>query len=111
MALAVSALTPGWGCGSGTLKVTKLAASAQRPANIAVYLNVKDKSGQPVGGLNPENFRIYEDGKLISESKAKRALLDPGMVGAHYALLLVDLSGPLVDSEYLPDLALSLIHI
>jgi hypothetical protein len=107
LALAVSALTPGLGCGSGTLKVTKLAASAQRPANIAVYLNVKDKSGQPVGGLNPENFRIYEDGKLISESKAKRALLDPGIVGVHYALLLVDLSGPLVDSEYLPDLATS----
>jgi len=107
LALAVSLLTPAWGCGGGTLKVTKLAASAQRPANIAVYLNVMDKAGQPVGGLNPENFRVYEDGKLISEIKAKRALLDPGVVGVHYALLLVDLSGPVVDSEYLPDLAAS----
>jgi hypothetical protein len=95
---------PSWGCG-GSLKVTKLASSAQRPANIAVYLSVMDKSGQPVGGLNPENFRVYEDGKLISETKAKRALLDPGIVGVHFALLLVDLSGPIVDSEYLPDLA------
>jgi von Willebrand factor type A domain len=107
LALAVSilALAPDWGCGGGTLKVTKLAASAQRPANVALYINVLDKTGQPVGGLNPENFRIYEDGKLISETKAKRALLDPGVVGVHCALLLVDLSGPVVDSEYLPDLA------
>jgi hypothetical protein len=107
LALAVFVLSPALGCGSGSLKVTKLAASAQRPANIAVYLSVTDKSGQPIGGLNPENFRIYEDGKLIPEAKAKRALLDPGIVGVHFALLLVDLSGPIVDSEYLPDLATS----
>src|SRR5450631_341550 len=102
LALAVSSLAPVLGCG-GSLKVTKLAASAQRPANIAVYLSVLDKTGQPVGGLNPENFRVFEDGKLISEAKAKRALLDPGIVGVHFSLLLVDLSGPIVDSEYLPD--------
>jgi len=106
LALAVSVLSPALGCG-GSLRVTKLAASAQRPANIAIYLSVLDKTGQPVGGLNPENFRIFEDGKLISEAKAKRALLDPGIVGVHFSLLLVDLSGPLVDSEYLPDLAAS----
>jgi hypothetical protein len=105
-AVVFAALAPALGCG-GSLKVTKLAASATRPANIAVYLSVMDKSGEPVGGLAPANFRVYEDGKLISETKGKRALLDPGVVGVHFALLLVDLSGPLVDSEYLPDLASS----
>jgi hypothetical protein len=105
LALAVLLLTPALGCGSGSLKVTKIAASAQRPANIAVYLTVMDKAGQPVDGLTVENFRIFEDGKLVPEAKAKRALLDPGIVGVHYSMLLVDLSGPMVDSEYLPDLA------
>ncbi len=93
------------GCGGGTLKVTKLGASAQRPANVALYLSVFDKVGQPVGGLVPANFRVYEDKKLIPEGKAKRALLDTGIASTRYALLLVDMSGPMVDSEDLPDLA------
>jgi von Willebrand factor type A domain-containing protein len=107
LAVVGSLLTPIAGCGGGTLKVTKVAALAERPANVAVYLNVLDKRGQPVVGLTTGNFRIYEDGKLISESKAKRALLDPGGVVVRSALLLVDLSGPVVESEYLSDLAAS----
>ncbi len=90
------------GCGGGTLKVTKLGSSAQRPANVAVYLSVFDKVGQPVGGLELANFRVYEDKKLIPESKAKRALLDTGIAASRFALLLVDMSGPMVDSEDLP---------
>ncbi|HVV50110.1 MAG TPA: vWA domain-containing protein [Polyangia bacterium] len=93
------------GCGGGTLKVTKLGASAQRPANIALYLSVFDKVGQPVGGLAVENFRVYEDKKLISATKGKRALLDTGIASSRFALLMVDLSGPIADSEDLPELA------
>jgi len=93
------------GCGGGTLKVTKLQASAQRPANVAVYLSVFDKAGQPVGGLELANFRVYEDKKLISETKGRRALLDTGIATQRFALLLVDMSGPMVDSEDLPELA------
>jgi hypothetical protein len=104
LSLAVVSSVAG-GCGGGTLKVTKLGASAQRPANVALYLSVFDKVGQPVGGLVPANFRVYEDKKLIPEGKAKRALLDTGIASTRYALLLVDLSGPMVDSEDLPDLA------
>jgi hypothetical protein len=92
------------GCG-GTLKVTKLQASAQRPANVAVYLSVFDNGGQPVGGLELANFRVYEDKKLIPEGKGKRALLDTGIAAQRFALLLVDMSGPMVDSEDLPELA------
>ena len=92
------------GCG-GTLQVTKLGGSAQRPANVALYLSVMDKAGQPVGGLAVANFRVYEDKKLISETKGKRALLDTGIASSRSSLLLVDLSGPMVDSEDLPELA------
>ena len=95
------------GCGSGTLKVTRIAASAERPANVVVYLSVADKLGRPLGGLDVGNFRVYEDGKLIPEGKAKRAMLDTDLAIARDALLLVDLSGPIADSEYLPDLAKS----
>jgi hypothetical protein len=92
------------GCG-GTLQVTKLGASAQRPANVALFLSVMDKAGQPVGGLALANFRVYEDKKLISETKGKRALLDTGIASSRSSLLLIDLSGPMVDSEDLPELA------
>ena len=85
--------------------MTKLGASAQRPANVALYLSVMDKAGQPVGGLALANFRVYEDKKLISETKGKRALLDTGIASSRSSLLLVDLSGPMVDSEDLPELA------
>ena len=102
MALTLAAIAGG--CG-GTLHVTKLGASAQRPANVALYLSVTDKLGQPVGGLALANFRVYEDKKLISETKGKRALLDTGIASARSSLLLVDLSGPMVDSEDLPELA------
>ncbi len=106
VALLLAVLAPiGVGCGGGTLKVTKLGASAQRPANVALYLSVFDKQGQPVGGLEPANFRVYEDKKLILENKAKRALLDTGIASTRFSLLLVDMSGPMVDSEDLPELA------
>ena len=66
------------GCASGgSLQVTKIVASADQPANVAVYLDVKDKAGRPIPGLQEKNFRVYEDGKLVTTSKAKRALLEP----------------------------------
>jgi len=103
-ALVLPAVVVAGGCG-GTLQVSKLGASAQRPANVALYLSVTDKLGQPVGGLALANFRVYEDKKLISETKGKRALLDTGIASSRSSLLLVDLSGPMVDSEDLPELA------
>ena len=88
----------------GSLKVTKIAAAADQPANVAVYLDVKDKLGRPIPGLLEKNFRVYEDGKLVTTSKAKRALLEPKLFDMRYVLLLVDLSGPIVDSEDMPEL-------
>jgi hypothetical protein len=97
------------GCGSsaagGGLQVKMLAATSQTPSNVAVHFSVGNKTGEPIVGLTPANFKIYEDGKLVPEKKAKRALLDPRMAEAHFTMVLVDLSGPVVDSEYLPELA------
>ena len=93
------------GCaGGGSLKVTKISAAADQPANVAVYLDVKDKQGRPIPGLAEKNFRVYEDGKLVTTSKGKRALLEPKQFDTRYVLLLVDLSGPIADSEDFPEL-------
>ncbi len=93
------------GCASGgTLKVTKVAAAVDVPANVVMYVDVKDKLDRPVAGLTEKNFRVYEDGKLVTTSKGKRTLLDTKLFDMRYVLLLVDMSGPVVDSEDLPEL-------
>jgi hypothetical protein len=100
----------GIGCGSsGTLRVTKVAVATQKPGNVALYLDVRD-GGKPVAGLQEKDFRVYEDGKLISPKKGKRALLEADVVSANFAIVQVDLSGPIADSEYLSDLAESVAH-
>src|SRR4029077_2651463 len=77
----------------------------QRPANVAIYVDIHDKAGNAVPNLQEKNFRVYEDGKLLAPAKAKRALLEPRAFGVKYTLVLLDLSGPMADSEDLPDLA------
>ena len=98
------------GCGSsGTLRVTKVAVSTQKPSNVALYLDVRD-NGRPVAGLQEKDFKVYEDGKLIPAKKGKRALLDAEVTSANFAIIQVDLSGPIADSEHLPDLAQTVAH-
>jgi hypothetical protein len=100
----------GIGCGSsGALRVTKVAVSRQQPGNLALYLDVRD-NGKPVAGLQEKDFRVYEDGKLVPAKKGKRALLDADVVSANFAIVQVDLSGPIADSEYLPELAETVAH-
>jgi hypothetical protein len=101
---AVAVLAGCGGASSGGLRVKQIAAAVDKPANVAVYFTVETKAGEPVTGLAPASFRVFEDGHLVPEKKAKRMLLDPRQVEARFTLLLVDLSGPIVDSEYLPDL-------
>src|SRR5262249_38602082 len=67
--------------------------------------DVKGKLGRRGPGLAEKNFRVYEDGKLVTTSKGKRTLLEPKQFDTRYVLLLVDMSGPIVDSEDLPELA------
>jgi hypothetical protein len=103
--LAASALA---GCAStaqnGNLQVKMLAATSQTPSNVAVNLSIGTKSGEPLTGLKPENFRIFEDGKLVPEDKAKRMLLDPKVAEAYFTVLLIDLSGPIAESQDFPEL-------
>jgi len=98
------------GCGtSGSVRVTKVAVSTQKPSNLAFYLDVRD-NGRPVPGLQEKDFRVYEDGKLVPAKKGKRALLDADVVSANFAIINVDFSGPIADSEYLPEFAETVAH-
>jgi len=88
----------------GTLRVKVIESATDKPSNVALHLSVGRKSGEPLVGLKPDNFRIFEDGKLVPEDKAKRMLLNPKAAEVHITMLLVDLSGPIVESPSFPEL-------
>jgi hypothetical protein len=52
----------------------------------------------------PADFKVFEDGKQIPTKKLRRALLPVKYAVDRYVMVVVDLSGPLVDSEYLSTL-------
>lgn len=81
------------GCGAGGLKLTPVKATQQKPSNVAVYFKVQEYNGNPVGGLTADQFRIYEDGGLVSENESKQTILNPQVAASYYTLLLVDMSG------------------
>jgi hypothetical protein len=94
-------------CGSTTsLQIKKVAAVAEAPSNVAMQLKVtaEDAEEGKQVTLLATDFNVYEDGKQIPSKKLKRALLPIGYVIDRYVMVVVDLSGPLVDSEYLSTL-------
>lgn len=84
------------GCGGG-LTLTEIKSSADKPSNVAVYFKVEDGK-EPVGGLTADQFRIYEDGSLVSQFESKQTILNPTVAASHYTLLLVDMSGSISES-------------
>jgi hypothetical protein len=115
--IALAALAvPQSGCadgpgGGGNLRVTKISMVAQPPGNVAAYFSVYTKEGAPVTDLDTPNFKIYENNKLISEKRAKRALLETKPVEAQYMLVLLDVTGPYVDGEDFPDIVTEVGHL
>jgi hypothetical protein len=101
--VALSAVLLG-ACATGQpLEIKKVDAAVQAPANVALYLKITREDGQPVT-LLPGDFKVFEDGKQIPPKKVRRALLPVKYAVDRYVLVVVDLSGPLVDSEYLSTL-------
>ena len=84
------------GCGViggifGGLKADAVATSAEPPANVAVYLSVRDGS-DPITDLSAANFKLLENGQPLSSKTTQLVLLDRDAVALHRVLLLVDVS-------------------
>jgi hypothetical protein len=84
--------------GCAGLHLTPIKATQQRPSNVAIYFKVQARSGDPVGGLTADRFRIYEDGQLVSQYESKQTILNPQVAAVNYTLLLVDMSGSVSES-------------
>lgn len=89
------------GCGGG-LQVNLQEAAYQRPSNVAVFFTVDDADGNPVPGLQATDFRIYEDGGLVSVDESRQTIVNPEVAAEHYTLLLVDMSGSVTESDQVP---------
>lgn len=90
------------GCAGLNLRLVD--ASVRKPSNVAVYFTVDTKGGEPVADLTPRDFRIYEDAQPVSILESKQTILQPEVAAIHYTLLLVDMSGSVVDSGDMPAL-------
>lgn len=86
------------------LRLQPVDASVRKPSNVAVYFTVDTTSNEPVADLQPDDFRIYEDSKPVSELESKQTILQEQIAAIHYTLLLVDMSGSVVGSGELPAL-------
>jgi hypothetical protein len=100
-ALSGAALGAG-GCAG--LKLQLVDASVRRPSNVAVYFTVDTRNGEPVADLTPQDFKIYEDKQPVSILESKQTILQEQVAAIHYTLLLVDMSGSVVDSGDMPAL-------
>jgi hypothetical protein len=84
------------------LRLDLVDASVQQPSNVAIYFSMDDRDGEPVSGVGAKEFQIYEDGKLISIYESKQTILNPEVATVRYTLLLLDMSGSVVDSGQIP---------
>jgi hypothetical protein len=90
--------------GCGGLRLHLENAAVQKPGNVALYFSVESANKDPIGGLTADVFRIYEDGELISPFESKQTILNPELAVIHHTLLLLDLSGSVIESGSLPTL-------
>jgi hypothetical protein len=100
--LAVALAGPLVACASG-LKLGLLHSSSRPPSNVAVYFTVDTSDNKPVAGLTADKFTIYEDGAKVSEFESKQTILNPQVAASLYTLLLIDMSGSVVESKHVDD--------
>jgi hypothetical protein len=88
-------------CGGG-LRLTSVESAYRQPSNVAVYFTVDSGDGEPVPGLTAEDFRIYEDERLVSTAESQQTIVNPEVAAEHYTLVLVDMSGSVSESDQVP---------
>ncbi|TAK38596.1 MAG: VWA domain-containing protein [Saprospiraceae bacterium] len=88
------------------LKLTLLEGpTVTLPSKISIFFKVQDRNNNPVGYLTQDNFVIYEKGlndpchRVISEFEAKRRISGREQVFNHTTLLVLDLSGSVLQNS------------
>jgi uncharacterized protein YegL len=97
--IAVALFTAG--CG-GSLNLNLVRSAQYKPSNVAVFFSVEKSDGEPVTNLIAGDFAIYEDGSLVSVSESRQTIINPQVAAEQYALLLVDMSASITDTDQVP---------
>jgi len=90
-----------------------LKTETESPAKVKVFFQAEYSDGRGVSALDTSNISIYEDDALISVFEADRAFKDDPEDFIFSTLLLLDLSGSVLNAQSLPNLkeaAISLIQ-
>ncbi len=75
------------------------------PGKVSVFFKVSDASGNPVSGLNADQFTIYEQGRndacfnTISKSEANSRISPNSQIFSNNTLLVLDLSASVLSSS------------
>lgn len=75
------------------------------PSKISIFFKINDANGNPVGYLNQDNFVIYEKGlndechRVISQFEAERRISGREQIFNHTTLLVLDLSGSVLNQS------------
>ncbi len=87
-----------------TLELRLLESDARPPANVSVLFKVDTIDDEPIAGLTPGNFDIFENERLVSRFEADLSILPKTGRFQYSIALLLDLSGSIVQSESLEPL-------
>ncbi len=75
------------------------------PSKVSIFFRVRDNNGNPIGYLTEDNFVIYEQGlndpcpRIISKFEAKRRISGREQVFNHTTMLVLDLSGSVLQQS------------
>ena len=94
---------------SNNLNITVLEGpDVTLPSKISLFFKITDDNGNPIGFLEEDNFIIYEKGmndechRQISQSEAKRRISGKEQVFNHTTMLVLDLSGSVLQDNLEP---------
>lgn len=88
-------------CGGG-LQLNLIRGAYGTPSNVAMFFSVDDSEGAPVPGLQAQDFRVYEDGELVSVHESRQTIVAQEVAAEHLTLLLVDMSASVTESDQAP---------
>ena len=76
----------------------------RKPANVSILFQVRTSAGKPVPGLTVEDFTIFENDEPISAFEAVRAIVPKPGKFVSRTMLVLDLSGSVLNASSLPAL-------
>ncbi|CAM9981322.1 unnamed protein product, partial [Chrysoparadoxa australica] len=81
-----------------------LESRAEEPAKIRLFFKADFDNGDPIAGLEAESFTISENGSVISTSESLAQIQREIGQFMFTSVLLLDLSGSVLNAESLPTL-------